>query len=56
MRTPSQETVSHYNLNTDYIRAVEKAFDPHHICVPEDLTLDNIHEEKIKAEFHVNLY
>ena len=54
MRTPSRETDSHYHLNADYIRAVEKAFDPHHICVPEDLTLDNIHKEKIKAEFHVN--
>ena len=56
MRTPSRETDSHYHLNADCIRAVEKAFDPHHICVPEDLTLDNIHKEKIKAEFHVNLY
>ena len=54
MRTPSRETDSHYHLNADCIRAVEKAFDPHHICVPEDLTLDNIHKEKIKAEFHVN--
>ena len=43
MRTPSPETDLHYHLNADCIRAVEKAFDPHHICVPEDLTLDNIH-------------
>ena len=56
MRTPSRETASHYHLNAYCIRAVEKACDPYHICVPEDLTVDNIHKEKIKAEFHVNLY
>ena len=53
---PTQETDSHYHLKADCIRAVEKAFDPHHICIPEDLTLGNIHKEKIKAEFLVNLY
>ena len=56
MRTPSRETDSHYHLNANCIRAVEKAFDSHHICVPEDLTHHNIHKEKIKVEFHVNLY
>ena len=56
MRTPSRETDSHYHLNADCICAVEKAFNPHLICVPEYLTLDNIHKEKIKVEFHVNLY
>ena len=51
MSTPSRETDSHYHLNADCIRAVEKAFGPHHICVPEDLTLDNIHKEKSKRNF-----
>ena len=52
MSTPSRDTDSHYHLNVDSISIVVKAFDPHHI----DHTLYDIHREKIKAEFHVNLY
>ena len=39
MSTPSRETDSYYHLNADCIRAVEKAFDPHHIAYRKTLHL-----------------